>query len=210
MQTLTATVEAFAFDELSNEGKENARRVKREALYELGWMSDDIDWAVRRAALEMLTPDLAPELDGTASAWAATFARFEVLWNLSHCQGDGVSFDGTLYRMDAPGLPWPTVRTDAGRFGTVRCARLRNSGWQTNEYAFTVELTDEDGTEHRAPEAFVEALRDVCRAAERAGYAADEAATSDEAIDEMLRDEGEAFDKYGCHVPAPFHRDGRW
>jgi len=205
VKTYTATVTGYAFDDLNDTGKENARRAKREALYEVGTLCDDMDFAVRYALLCAFTPAAAGE-DGTRYTWDRLMDGCNVDWSLSHCQGDGVALSGTLCRDAAPLLPWPVVRDARGSFARVAGARLRHSGHYYHEYSFTVDLVDADGDEHAAPEAFVEALRDACRAAERAGYRAEDAATSDETIDETLRDEGATFDEFGGVLPWEFLR----
>jgi len=91
----------------------------------------------------------------------------KVLYSLSYCQGDGVSFTG---RVKKDGIEY-TV-TQSGRY--------------VHEYTIAATSTDEEGEESDAPESIMESLRKACKETERAGYDSMEYESSEEYIAEMM------------------------
>ena len=135
------------------------------------------------------------------SAWDEFRQGVKVYYSLSYSQGDGVALHGQIDRANFPNLPWPD---DANR------ATFTHSGHYYHELSFTVELfndDDEGGEWLLSPNApsvveFTKAIRQVCRDAERYGYADIENTTSAANALEVLRDMGEAFNYDGSLVAS--------
>lgn len=145
------------FDDLSEEAKEKARE----------WYREGNDYPFLRDGLTEFIREEIEELGYSVS-------DFKVFWSLSYCQGDGVSFEGTLEK-------------DGSRY------LVKNSGRYYNEYAMDVEC---ESLEDFAPvdcSKDLELFREVARKAAKWGYDYIETENDDEHVDEAIRDNEYTF-----------------
>lgn len=168
------TVTRYSFEELSPEAQALAVENEREDLY-LHMPEEFISEDIRQELAEQLgSPDYALGL--------------ELRYSLNYCQGDGVSFTGTLTRQSAPALTWPD--------GAERAELISISNHYSHAYTVRAELIDAEGEtldDSPAVELFREQIRDVCEVLERVGYKSIKDYASEDSARECLRDAGEVF-----------------
>jgi len=141
----------YSFDELSNEAREKAREWFRSG--------DDMPF-LGEYVREVITQEL-DELGYHAE-------NLEVFYSLASCQGDGVSFSGTLTRKNSP-KTWHIKKT---------------SHQYQHECTMSVEVEDEDGNSD--DELVTDQMRTIAKKAERLGYKYIDAEQSNERVDETI------------------------
>lgn len=136
----------------TEEGKKRARELYTEA-----------------DTLDFLSEELTDFLGETLKQKGYEVHDLEIAYSLSYCQGDGVSFTGTVSK--------------DGKDYFVRRSNSRYS----HEYTMDITTDDEDGSEIDAPEEVIADFREACVITEGYGYDEIEYQNSDEVISELLQ-----------------------
>ncbi len=143
----TVKLELFSYDELSKEAKEKALKDYIGGGIDLQSIQVDIDGYIEQLLEERGIKPIK-DLKGYETKYANIF------FSLSHCQGDGVMFEGVF--------SWNGY--------TVT---IRHSGNYCHSYSKTIEIADEEGNTVDTNEPFevFEAMyQQICKELEAYGY----------------------------------------
>jgi hypothetical protein len=153
----------YYFSELSDEAKEKAR----------SWYNEVNDFPMLGSDL---TNVIKEELEGQGfqvigkyddKGQLSGYSDLSILFSLSHSQGDGVSFEGTLNRDEIT-------------------YSVTQSGHYVHEFTLDVTATDENGEELEVTEKALSDMRKACKETERYGYEKIEYEQSPENVDEII------------------------
>ena len=151
------------FSELSEEAKEKAREWYREGE-DFPMLGSDLTNVIKEK-LEEKGFEVIGKYNDKGSLTGSE--DLKILYSLAHCQGDGVSFEGTLQR---DGVTYEV--TQSGRY--------------VHEFTLDVTATNAEGEEVEVAEKALEDMRKACKETERAGYDTIEYEQSAEYIDETI------------------------
>lgn len=165
------TKKVVFFDALNDKAKEKARE----------WFNEDNEcFFLEEHLINVIKEKLEDqgfEVIGRYKNGQLTgYKDLEILYSLSYCQGDGVSFKGTLSR---DGVLYNVEQNDHHYY---------------HEYTIKVYIIDpETDEESDAPDSILDLIRRACKETERAGYEEIEYQQSPEYIDEMIMDNEYTF-----------------
>lgn len=183
----TENVNIYEYDELSVEAKEVARK----------WYTDSMNEDFSFES-EQITESFTDELSELG------YTDVEVNWSLSHCQGDGVAFYGTLYTQELLKIAKRLLsERDYNRLEVIgECedvsVEINRSGWGNYHHwnTMSVELVDAHCWEDYPKvlellEKLVEEIEKdvvtISKRLEEQGYAEIDYRFSKEAIEESIR-----------------------
>lgn len=172
MRTFTTTHTVYTFDELSDEAKQKAIEKQRDFENEYGlkhWLPDEMDY----------------QLSELLRRYKMKCDDAKVYYSLTHSQGDGAMFEGTVY--------WGAWRIEVRQSGHYY---HYNSKQFWNFESVKTGREPSDKTLSKFNEAYVA----LCRELERAGYHAIDYALSDEVLIENIKANGHEFYEDGRRV----------
>ncbi len=193
-------VEIYQYDELTVSAKENARK----------WFEESLNEEFSHET-ECITQDLTSALEEKG------YEGLEVNWSLSHCQGDGVAFYGTLYTSEVLQIAKRLLsEKEYNRLEIIsQCEdivfEINNSGWGRYHHwnTMSVELIDvcywEDYPKvwellKKLERAIAEDIREVSKELERKGYEQIEYYFSKEYAEDEIRANDYEFDVNGGRI----------
>ena len=155
----------FSFNELTEDVRAELikeRAVKLQEDYSNWWLSDDMEMECNYF------------LTGEGSC--ALPKEFNICYSLSYCQGDGVSFQGRLFKHDAPEI----------EFANAEYIVINNIGNYTHSHSFSIEAYDEDGNYIENNGYLYEQFRNISKELEKIGYGLMERDFLDEAEEDLF------------------------
>ena len=156
MRSFTTEHIVYSFDELSAEVQSKVIEEFQQREFEYGF--------------EWLTVDMQYKLEELLKQNGIKKSEVKVFYSLSYCQGDGAMFEGWIQYKS-----WGINIKHSGRY------------YHHNSKTFTIESVN---TGSEAPQKIYEEFNnlyvDICKELERYGYNAIEAATTEEAIKELI------------------------
>lgn len=156
MRTLTTVHTVYNFDELSAEVQSKVIK--------------DFQQSEHEYVFQWLDKDMQCELEELLNQNKFKNANVNVYYSLSYCQGDGAMFEGTLQYKG-----WNVSIKQVGHY------------YHYNSKSINIESVNTGlDASQKIYEEFNELYIDICKKLERYGYEAIEAATSEEAIIDLI------------------------
>lgn len=198
MKKIRVTFNAYSWVELPEDIKEKLVTETRQQLYE--WLDgDQISEDIYGVVYGRL--NIRDDQGCISRKQLRDKCGLTVEYSLSYRQGDGVALYGTIYKDQAPDLPW----------GDATSVTLTRNDWgihYTHANCFTVEAygTDDDGYDTDITgdtlNTLAEALRGICHDVERDGYALIDSMTDEDTAITHLTELGEVFALDGTRAMA--------
>lgn len=165
MRQFTTTHTVYSFDELSDDAKAKALEDQRQFEYDTldGWLPDEMEYQLGLLLKKHKIVSVNNETP-------------KIYYSLSYSQGDGAMFEGEY--------SWRGYR-----------ASIRQAGhyYHYNSKEITLETAFGNEAKQSKQEEFNDIYVSICKELERAGYAAIEGTTTDEALAENINANGYEF-----------------
>lgn len=168
-RTYTQEVTVYKFNELSDDAKAKAIENEREFVYETldSWLPDEMQMKLSELLKQHKIVSVNQETP-------------KIYYSLGYSQGDGAMFEGSY--------GWRGYKADISQSGHYYHYNSKN-----------IEMTTAFGNEAKqsVQDEFNEIYVSICRELEKAGYAAIEGSSSDEALANYLESEDFEFTEEG-------------